>query len=44
MSLNNTRFPLLSTGSTQEDLSQHGRKSVDWDVVNQNKQTKLWYS
>ena len=28
---------LLSTGSTQEDPSQHNRKIVDWDINNQIK-------
>ena len=27
----------FSTGSTQEDLSQHAWNIVDWDVKNQNK-------
>ena len=31
----------LSTGSAQEDLSQHDRKNVIWDVKNQNKTKKL---
>ena len=31
---------LLSTGSTQEDPTQHYRKIVDWDVKNQIKQPK----
>ena len=39
MSLSKTLYPLLSTGSTQEDPSQHNWKIVDWDVKNQNKQT-----
>ena len=30
-------FPLISTGSTQEDPSRHDWKSVDWDVKSQNK-------
>ena len=35
-------YPLLivSTGSTQEDPSQHDWKNVDWDVKNQIKQKK----
>ena len=34
-------FPLLSTGSTQEDkkLSKHDCKIVDWDVKHLDKQT-----
>ena len=27
-----------STGSTQEDRSQHNLKTVDWEVKNQKKQ------
>ena len=38
MSLSKTLYPLLSTGSTQEDLSRHNWKTVDWDVKNQHKQ------
>ena len=34
-------YPLLSTGSTQEDLPQHDWKIVDWDVKNQNKQLAM---
>ena len=37
VSLSKTSYPLHSTGSTQEDLSQHDWKNVDWDVKNQNK-------
>ena len=37
MSLSKSLYPLLSTGSTQEDLSLHDGKFVDWDVKNQNK-------
>ena len=40
MSLSKTLYPLLSTGSNQEDLSRHNRKIVDWDVKNKIKQTK----
>ena len=29
----------LSTGSTLDDPSQYNRTSVDWDVLNQIKQT-----
>ena len=32
-----TLFPLLSTGSTQKELSRYDWKIVDWDVKNQNK-------
>ena len=35
MSLSKAHYPLLRTGSTQEDPS----KIVSWDVKNQNKQT-----
>ena len=38
--MSKTLHPLLSTGSTQEDPSQHDWKIVSWDVKNQNKQTK----
>ena len=34
-----TLYPLLSTGSTQEEPSPHDWKIVNWDVKNQNKQT-----
>ena len=33
--LSKTHLSLLSTGLTQEDLSQHNLKIVDWDVKNQ---------
>ena len=40
-------YSLLSPVSTQEDLSQHGWKKVDWDVKNRTKQTnkigKTWF-
>ena len=36
MSLSKTLYPLLSTGSTQEDLSPRDRKIADWDVKIQN--------
>ena len=39
VSLSKTLNPLLSTGSTQEDPSQHDWKIVDWDVKNQSKQS-----
>ena len=32
-------YPLLSTGSTLEDSSQHDRKIVDSDIKDQNKRT-----
>ena len=38
VSLSKTLYPLLSTGSTQDDLSRHDFKIVDWDVKNQTKQ------
>ena len=40
VSLSKTHLSVLSTCSTQEDPSQHNWKIVDWDVKNQNKQTK----
>ena len=42
MSLSKTLYPLLSTGSTQEDrkLSGHGRNIVGWGIKHQNKITK----
>ena len=41
-SLSKTLNPLLSTGSTQEDPSQHDWKTVYWDVKNQNQTKVLW--
>ena len=38
VSLIKTLYPLLSTGSTQEDPSRHDGKIVDCDVKNQDKQ------
>ena len=38
--LEQTTFPLLSTGSAQEDASRHDLKKLVWDVKNQTKQTK----
>ena len=38
VSLSKTHNSLLSTGSTQEDLSRHNSKIVDFDVKNQMKQ------
>ena len=42
MSLRQTHYPLLSTGSTQDDgkSSRHYRKIDDLDVKHQNKETK----
>ena len=40
VSLSKTHLSLLSTGSTQEYLSQHNWKTVDWEAKNQIKQTK----
>ena len=34
VSLSMTHLSSLSTGSTQEDLSRHNCKIVDWDVKN----------
>ena len=39
VSLSKTHLSMLSTGSTQEDLSQHNCKIIDWDV--ESNQTKL---
>ena len=39
VSLSKTHWSLLRTGSTQEDLSWHKWKIVDWDLKNQIKQT-----
>ena len=36
MSLSKTFYAQLSTGSTEEDLSGHDCKTVDWGVKNQN--------
>ena len=41
MCLSNSLYPLLSTGSIQDDWTQHDGKILDWDVKNRNKQTKL---
>ena len=38
VSLSKTLYPLLWTGSTQEGLSRHDWKIVDWDVKNWLKQ------
>ena len=40
MPLSKTLYLLLSTGSTQKDLSHHDGKIVDWDLKNQIKQSK----
>ena len=34
VSLSKRLYPLLSTESTQEDLSLHDCKIVDWDIKN----------
>ena len=39
VSLSKTHLSLLITGSTQEDLSWHNWKIVDWDVKNQINQS-----
>ena len=36
MSLSKTLYPLLNTGSTQEDPDRYDCKCVDWDIKNQN--------
>ena len=36
VSLSKKLYPLLSTGSTQADPSQHDWKNVDMDIMNQN--------
>ena len=41
MSLSKTLYPLLSTGSTQEDQSRHDWKSLDWDLKNRNQKKVL---
>ena len=45
VSLSKTHLFWLSTGPTQENLSWHNWKIVDWDVKNQNKQTivYIWF-
>ena len=40
VSLYNTFYPLISTGSTQEDHLDMTEISVDLDVKHQNKQSK----
>ena len=42
MSFSKILYPLLSTGSTQEDRKTFGHdlKIVDWDVKQQHKQTE----
>ena len=44
VSLSKTFYPLLSYGSTQEDPIRRDRKSIDWDVENQTKQSNLCVS
>ena len=39
--MSETHLSLLSTGSTDEDPSQHNGKIVDWVVKNQIKQTNV---
>ena len=34
--LSKTLYPLISTGTTQEDPSRHDWKNVDWDIKNSN--------
>ena len=41
MSLSKTLYPLLSTGSIQEDPPRHDWKIVDWDTKIQHKQILL---
>ena len=41
VSLSKTHLSLPSTGSTQEDSSQHNWKIVDWDIKNQIKQANM---
>ena len=42
VSLSKTHLSLLSTGSTQEDPSQHNQNIVDWDINNPIKQTNIY--
>ena len=35
MSLTMALYPMLNTGSTQEDPSRHDQKIVDYDIKNQ---------
>ena len=39
--LSKTLYPPLSTGSNQDDPSHHDRKTVDWDVKDESKQTYM---
>ena len=43
MSLSKTIYPLLGTGSIQDDPSRHDWKIVDWGVKNLNKQNQPAY-
>ena len=43
VSLSKTHWSLLSAGSTQEDLSPHNWKNVDWDVKIKIKQKTNYY-
>ena len=44
MSSSKTLYPLLSTGSTQEEYPDMTEKSVDLGLKNQIKQTKTVYT
>ena len=44
MSLCKTQNALFRIGSTQEDLSRHNWKIIDWDIKNQIKQKKNMFS
>ena len=44
MSLSKTQNSLFRIGSTQEDLSRHNWKIIDWDIKNQIKQKKNMFS
>ena len=39
-----TLYPLLNTGSTQEYMSLHDFKVVDWDKIKSNKKEKKYVS
>ena len=43
VSVSKALYSLLSTGSTQEDLSKHNQKIVKWDVKHQHKKKKKHY-
>ena len=40
MSFSKTLYPILRTGSTQEDLSLLDSKNVDWHIKDQTNKTK----